>query len=85
MTQISVELPDDFVTTVGSADAARNLMLGAAVTELLRRGLVSVETAQAWLGESLVDWLRLADAGGSFDFWNDPDEDIYTSDHGEPL
>ena len=29
--------------------------------------------------------MRLADAGGSFEFWNDPGEDIYTISDGEPF
>jgi hypothetical protein len=30
------------------------------------------------------DLMRLAEASGAFDFWNDPAEDIYTLDDGEP-
>ena len=85
MTQISVELPDEFVAAIGSEDAAKELILAATVSELVRRGLISSETAEAWLGESLADWLRLAVAGGSFDFWKDPAEDIYTAQNGQEL
>ena len=31
------------------------------------------------------DLMRLADAGGSFDFWHDEGEDIYTLNDGEPV
>ena len=29
-------------------------------------------------------WMKLADQGNAFDFWNDPAEDIYTSNDGIP-
>jgi hypothetical protein len=29
--------------------------------------------------------MRLAETGGAFDFWNDPGEDIYSMDDGEPV
>lgn len=32
-----------------------------------------------------ADMMRLAEAGGAFDFWLDPGEDIYTINDGEPL
>jgi hypothetical protein len=35
--------------------------------------------------DDLEDWMRLADFGGSFDFWKDPEEQIYTLQDGEPL
>jgi len=85
MVDLSLTVPDELVEAAGSTDAARNLLLTAGINELVRRGLVSETVAQAWLGESTDDWLRLADQGGAFDFWNDPDEDIYTLQHGEPL
>lgn len=30
------------------------------------------------------DLMKLADVSGSFDFWNDPAEDIYGPEDGEP-
>lgn len=30
------------------------------------------------------DLMRLAEASGAFDFWNDPAEDVYGPDDGEP-
>jgi hypothetical protein len=85
MTDLSVTVPDDLVKVAGSIEAARNLLVTAGITELVRRGLVSSDIAQEWLGEMPDDWLRLAEHGGAFDFWNDPDEDIYTLQHGEPV
>ena len=34
---------------------------------------------------SSADWTRLALAGGSFDFWKEEGEDIYTLEDGEPV
>ena len=34
---------------------------------------------------STIEWSRLIDASGSFDFWNDPKEDIYTEIDGEEI
>jgi hypothetical protein len=34
---------------------------------------------------STSDVMRLADTGGSFDFWLEEGEDIYTAQDGEPL
>lgn len=33
---------------------------------------------------SVDEMLRAAEAGGAFDFWNDPEEDIYTMEDGKP-
>ena len=33
---------------------------------------------------SVGELLRAAEAGGAFDFWNDPEEDIYTMEDGKP-
>ena len=33
---------------------------------------------------SLSQWMRLQETSGAFDFWNRPEEDIYSSDDGEP-
>jgi hypothetical protein len=85
MTDLSLSVPDGLVAAAGSADAARNLLLTAGINELVRRGTISIDVAEVWLGESRDDWMRLADHGGAFDFWNDPGEDIYTIEHGEPL
>ena len=32
-----------------------------------------------------ADFLRAAQAGGSFNFWNDPEEDIYTAEDGQAI
>ena len=32
-----------------------------------------------------MDFLRAAQAGGAFDFWNDPEEDIYTMEDGKAI
>lgn len=34
---------------------------------------------------STLDLMRLAETGGSFDFWLEKGEDIYTAQDGEPL
>jgi hypothetical protein len=34
---------------------------------------------------STPDLMRLAEKGGSFDFWADPAEDIYSATDGEPI
>ncbi len=34
---------------------------------------------------STADLMRLAEKGGSFDFWADPEEDIYSVTDGEPI
>lgn len=34
---------------------------------------------------SSTGWMRLVDAGGSFDFWRDPAEGIYSAEDGEPV
>ncbi len=31
------------------------------------------------------DIMRLAEAGGAFDFWKEAGEDIYSADDGEPV
>ncbi len=30
-------------------------------------------------------WMRLVEMSGTLDFWNDPDEDIYTPEDGQPI
>jgi hypothetical protein len=30
-------------------------------------------------------WMRLIETSRAFDFWNDPAEDIYTEEDGEPI
>ncbi len=32
-----------------------------------------------------VQWMILQERSGAFDFWNDPEEDIYTEEDGEPV
>jgi hypothetical protein len=34
---------------------------------------------------STLDMMRLAEQGGAFDFWNEPGEQIYSADDGEPV
>ena len=34
---------------------------------------------------SNADLMRLSEKGGSFDFWAEPAEDIYSANDGEPL
>ena len=44
------------------------------------------ETKEAIEDDLPVDeLLRVAQAGGAFDFWNDPEEDIYTMEDGKPV
>jgi hypothetical protein len=40
-----------------------------------------------WSHDDLAttDIMRLAERGGSFEFWNDAGEDIYSVDDGEPV
>lgn len=84
MQHLSIDVPEELVQIAGSTEAAQRLLFLSAIQELLRRGLISLDTAQAWLGESSADWMQLADVGGGFDFWNESEEDIYTLEHGEP-
>lgn len=44
---------------------------------------VEVRTLDA--NVSTVAMMRLADQGGSFDFWKDQGEDLYSSEDGEPV
>jgi hypothetical protein len=85
MASVLVDCPDELLTAAGSEEAARDLMVTLATLELVRRGLISTATAEQWLGELSEDWMRLADTGGAFDFWNDPAEDIYSLEHGEAV
>lgn len=85
MTRISIDLPDELIASVGSESAAQELILSAAATELLRRGLISSTTAEEWIGDSLQDWQRLGLNSGAFDFWKAVQEDVYTENDGEPL
>lgn len=32
-----------------------------------------------------IGMMRLVEQGGAFDFWLDPDEDIYSAEDGEPV
>lgn len=66
-------------------------LLEPVVVSTRRRALVTIldelpaETAEpTGQDEASLDWMRLATTGGAFDFWNDPAEDIYTSENGEP-
>lgn len=34
---------------------------------------------------SRVQWMRIQETSCAFDFWNRPEEDIYTIDDGEPV
>lgn len=84
MQHLSIDVPEELIAIAGSPEAAQRLLFLSGIQELVRRGSITLETAQAWLGESTDDWMRLADVGGSFDFWNESEEDIYTLEHGEP-
>jgi hypothetical protein len=35
-------------------------------------------------GAGTDDLMKLAEASGTFDFWNDPAEDVYGPEDGEP-
>ncbi len=66
-------------------------LLEPVVVSTRRRALVTilgelpVETPEpTGQGEASLDWMRLAATGGSFEFWNDPAEDIYTHEDDEP-
>lgn len=54
------------------------------LVELARR----TETVELQFAEgevSTADMMRLAEASGSFDFWIEPGEDLYSIDDGEPV
>jgi hypothetical protein len=54
------------------------------LVELARKSEpVEVETSDEEF--STRDLMRLADSGGSFDFWKSDEEDIYTEADGDPL
>ena len=73
-----------------TADAQGRIMLPAAfaettvVVELVSPSEVRVrKVADADNHVGVEDLMRLAEASGAFDFWNDPAEDIYSSADGE--
>lgn len=51
----------------------------------LARKSDAVLVEQTDLQPSTRDFMLLADKGGSFDFWNESGEDIYSGNEGEPL
>jgi hypothetical protein len=83
MTAIVVEVPAEVIAAAGSEELARQLMLQSMILELVRSGRMTVEQAAAAFGESPSDWMRLAETGGAFEFWNDPTEDVYALSDGE--
>ena len=34
---------------------------------------------------SRAQWMKLAETSPGLDFWNDPEEDVYTETDGEPI
>jgi hypothetical protein len=76
---------------VQTADGQARVTLPAAfaettvIVEMLSASEVRIrkvdETGERNMGSD--DLMRLADASGAFDFWNDPAEDIYGPDDGE--
>lgn len=54
--------------------------------EVARRNATIELQAQAAQDDwSTWDLMRLAEQGGSFDFWKEAGEDIYTIEDGEPV
>ena len=51
----------------------------------LARRTESVQVRLEEDGASTVAMMRLAEAGGAFDFWREEGEDVYTEQDGEPV
>jgi hypothetical protein len=76
------------MTTIQAQMVGDNALLARSdferLVELARRSeMIEVQVD----GEELTaqDIMRLANQGGSFEFWNDRGEDIYSTEDGEPI
>ena len=85
MAAVLVEVPDALIAAAGSEEAVRKLVLHSIGIELVRSGKLTAEQLAVMFEDSLTDWLRLVESGGSFEFWKDPSQDIYTLDDGTPV
>ena len=88
MKTLQIEVPEAFLETVGSEEEAKKILIQVAVAQLVKSKHISVDEATRMSGiETLSsqEWMQLIEDSGAFDFWNEPGEDIYTEEDGEPI
>lgn len=75
---------NDLNDVVGKSLHVGDLMVGdsSAATE---RGSVLNMGAASPDDPTRMQWMRLSETSGSFDFWSSPDEDAYTEEDGSPI
>lgn len=79
-----MENPLQVVELIGTIDEKGQLHLDAPIS-VVGQGRVRVILIpeEAEIGEN--EWLKAAASNSAFDFLEDPDEDIYTLDDGQPF
>ena len=80
-----MELVSKAIETTGTVDAHRHLLLDEA---LPINGPKKVRVIILFPGEDDIEeseWLHAASVNPSFDFLNDPEEDIYSINDGKPF
>ena len=79
-----MENPLQAVELIGTIDEKGQLHLDAPISEVGQgRVRVILIPEEAEIGEN--EWLKAAASNPTFDFLEDPDEDIYTLDDGQPF
>ncbi len=58
------------------------LILGKQFSKKKAKVVVLFKEEEEELSEKM--WMKIADQGNAFDFWNEPSEDIYTLNDGIP-
>ena len=79
-----MENPLQAVELIGTIDEKGQLHLDAPISAVGQgRVRVILIPEEAEIGEN--EWLKAAASNPAFDFLEDPDEDIYTLDDGQPF
>ena len=79
-----MENPLQAVELIGTIDEKGQLHLDAPISAIGQgRVRVILLPEEAEIGEN--EWLKAAASNPAFDFLEDPDEDIYTLDDGQPF
>jgi predicted HTH domain antitoxin len=76
MRKLLLDVPDELIDLLGDENQARNLMIQAAVAELVRRHVISAGKAAELLGVSPCDLLEILDKFEVCIVDFNPDEDL---------
>jgi len=79
---LQVEVPEVFLEVMGSEEKSKKFLMRIAVAQLVKSKYLSMDEAIQMFGR---EWMQFVEDSGAFDFWNEPGEDIYTKEDGEPI